>query len=197
MQRIVILASGSGSNAERIMAYFAGSEVARVVAVVSDRRGAGVFARAAGFGVEGVWLSPKLREAPGGLLGVLRERSADLVVLAGYLRLVPEDVVAGFPGRVINIHPALLPHYGGPGMYGRHVHEAVVAAGERVSGITIHLADEVYDRGRVLFQATTPVPAGADAEALAKAVLLLEHRHFPHVLAAYARQLNASMPQNS
>ena len=185
----MVLASGSGSNAEALIRHFAASEVARVVAVVSDRKGAGVHERAARLGVPSVRLSPKQRTTPGQTLAVLRDLRADLVVLAGYLRLIPADVLAGFPERVINIHPALLPKYGGAGMYGRHVHEAVAAAGERASGMTIHLADEVYDRGRVLFQATTPLPAGADATNIAAAVLRLEHRHFPLVVEAYARAL--------
>ena len=189
MQRIVIMASGSGSNAEALMRHFATSAVARVVAVVSDRKGAGVHERAGRLGVPSVWLSPKQRTTPGETLAVLRAHRPDLLVLAGYLRLVPADVVTGFPERVINIHPALLPDYGGAGMYGRHVHEAVAAAGERVSGMTIHLADEVYDRGRVLFQATTPLPEGASPEEIAAAVLRLEHRHFAPVVEAYAARL--------
>ena len=122
-------------------------------------------------------------------LALLRELDAEVVVLAGYLRLVPADVLAGFPERVINIHPALLPRYGGAGMYGRHVHEAVAAARERVSGITVHLADEVYDRGRVLFQATVALAPGMDAAAIAAAVLRLEHRHFAPVVEAHAARL--------
>ena len=189
MHRIVIMASGGGSNAEAIVRHFDGGDVARVVAVVSDRKGAGVHARAARLGVETVWLSPKQRNTPGATLAALRRHRPTLLALAGYLRLVPADVLAGFPGRVINIHPALLPSYGGAGMYGRHVHEAVAAAGERASGITIHLADEVYDRGRVLFQATTALAPGMDAGDIAAAVLRLEHAHYPNVLEAYLRQL--------
>ena len=189
MRRIVILASGSGSNAEALIRHFAASQVARVVAVVSDRKGAGVHARASALGVPSVWLSPKRRTTAGETLALLRELDAEVVVLAGYLRLVPADVLAGFPERVINIHPALLPRYGGAGMYGRHVHEAVAAARERVSGITVHLADEVYDRGRVLFQATVALAPGMDAAAIAAAVLRLEHRHFAPVVEAHAARL--------
>lgn len=191
MHRIVILASGGGSNAEKIIEHFALlSAEAIVVAVLSDRKEAGVHAKASGLGVRSEWLSPKTRRNPGSLLQVLRKHRADLIVLAGYLQLVPLEVLASFPARVINIHPALLPKFGGPGMYGQHVHQAVAAAGDRYSGITIHLADEHYDRGRILFQATTPLSGQAEPEEIAKQVLLLEHRYYPAVLAAYLQQLN-------
>ncbi len=194
MRRILILASGSGSNAERLIEYFAEGAEARVVAVLSDRRGAGVHERARRLGVVSEWLSPKQRTAPGEMLRVLRKHTPDLIVLAGYLKLVPGDVVAGFAGRLLNIHPALLPNYGGAGMYGHHVHAAVAANGDRVSGITIHLADEAYDRGRVLFQATVPIAAGSTAEQIAAAVLQLEHRHFAPVVAAHLRHVAESKP---
>lgn len=189
MRRLLILASGSGSNAEATIRHFAGGELARVVAVVSDREGAGVHARAARLGVPSVWLTPKQRATSGATLALLREYDPDLIALAGYLRLVPADVVAGFSGRVLNVHPALLPSYGGAGMYGRHVHAAVRAAGERVSGITVHLADEHYDRGRILFQAATPLAPEMSTEEIAAAVLSLEHRHYPHVLEARLAKL--------
>ena len=203
MQHIVILASGGGSNAARLIEHFhhlarqreagqaspAQEQVAQVVAVVSDRRGAGVHARAAALGVPSEWVEPKTRRAQGGLLAVLRKQNPDLIVLAGYLQLVPSDVLAAYPQRVLNIHPALLPAYGGAGMYGQHVHAAVAADGAQYSGITIHLADEQYDRGRILFQATTPLDASWTAEQIAAAVLRLEHRHFPLVVEAYLRQL--------
>ncbi len=171
------------------MAYFDERTDARVVAVLSDRKEAGVHARAAARGVPSGWLSPKQRTAPGEMLRVLRKHDPDLIVLAGYLKLVPADVVAGFAERLINIHPALLPKYGGAGMYGRHVHEAVAAAGETHSGITVHLADEVYDRGGVLFQATVPIAAGSTPDEIAAAVLALEHRHYAPVIAAQLRRL--------
>ena len=183
------MASGGGSNAEAIARHFAESGRARFVAIVSDRGGAGVHARAERLGIPSVWLSPKQRTTPGATLASLRELGADLVVLAGYLRLVPADVVAGFPERVINVHPALLPKFGGAGMYGRHVHEAVHAAGEAVSGMTVHLADEAYDRGRVLFQATTPLRAEMSPGDIAAAVLTLEHRHYPLVIEAHLAHL--------
>ena len=190
----MILASGGGSNAEAIVRHFEASDVGRVVAVVSDRQAAGVHERAERLGVPSVWLPPKQRTTPGATLALLRELGADLVVLAGYLRLVPADVVAGFPERVLNVHPALLPKFGGAGMYGRHVHEAVRAAGEGVSGITVHLADEAYDRGRVLFQATTPIAPEMTPGDIAAAVLTLEHRHYPRVIEAHLTNLASRGP---
>ena len=112
------------------------------------------------------------------------------MVLAGYLRLIPEDVLRRFPERVINIHPALLPAYGGPGMYGRFVHEAVALAGDERSGMTIHLASARYDEGRVLFQAATPLQAGNTPTEIAARVLALEHRYYPRVLEAYLQHLS-------
>ena len=190
-----MLASGGGSNAERIMRHFAGHADARVVGVVSDRKAAGVLERARLAGVPARFVGRVRRQRPGGLLAVLRAFEADLVVLAGYLQLVPADVIAAYPERVLNIHPALLPAYGGAGMYGRHVHEAVVAARETHSGITVHLADDAYDRGRILFQARTPIDAAAGAREVARRVLALEHQHYPLVIEAYVRRLRTpSLP---
>ena len=189
MRRIVILASGSGSNAEAIVRHCAERGDVTVAAIVSDRKSAGVHARAARLGVESVFVGRARREAPGGLLAVLRQRDPDLIALAGYLRLVPADVLEAYPERVVNVHPALLPRFGGPGMYGAHVHEAVVAAGERRSGVTIHLADARYDEGRILFQASCALEPTDDAEAVAARVRALEHRHYPGILTDYLAQL--------
>jgi len=190
--RIVILASGSGSNAERIIKHFstggAGEQVARVVAVVSDRKRAGVHNRAASHDIPSRFVGKTRRSAPGGLLEVLEAYTPDIVVLAGYLRLIPEDVLARFAERVVNIHPALLPHYGGHGMFGEHVHKAVAAAGETHSGITIHLANQRYDEGRILFQASVSFPHGSAALDIGARVLELEHQHYPLVLEAYLKK---------
>lgn len=196
--RLVILASGSGSNAARIMAHFARPDApAAVVAVFSDRRAAGVHARARAAGVPAVYLDKATRERPGGLRDALAAYRPDLIALAGYLRLVPEDVLAAYPARVVNIHPALLPKYGGPGMYGHHVHTAVHAASEAYSGITVHLADARYDEGRALFQATVAL-AGADGpDEIAARVLALEHRHYPLVLERYLAAVQRGAPPDS
>jgi folate-dependent phosphoribosylglycinamide formyltransferase PurN len=120
-------------------------------------------------------------------LSLLEEVEADLLVLAGYLRLVPAEVVAAFPNRIVNIHPALLPRHGGNGMYGRRVHAAVLAAGDRESGATVHLVDEAYDRGQILGQARVPVMAGDTPESLAARVLDVEHQLLPAAVQAAAR----------
>jgi folate-dependent phosphoribosylglycinamide formyltransferase PurN len=123
-----------------------------------------------------------------GLFQVLEASGAGLVILAGWLRLIPSNVVRAFRGRMINIHPALLPAFGGPGMYGRRVHEAVVASGVRVSGATVHFVDEVYDRGAIIAQWPVPVLEGDDAEALAARILEVEHRLLPAVVLAFAER---------
>jgi len=114
--------------------------------------------------------------------GELRRRGIDFIVLAGFLWKIPPALIRAYPGRIVNIHPALLPKYGGKGMYGRYVHEAVVAAGEKLTGISIHYVDEVYDHGQVLFQASVEVEAADTAVTLAEKVQQLEHRHFPEVI---------------
>ncbi|WKZ65621.1 MAG: phosphoribosylglycinamide formyltransferase [Flavobacteriales bacterium] len=181
MVRIAILASGSGSNAQQLMERFAGHPAALVALVGSDQPKAGVLQRAWGFGVPSYLFSgQQLRD--GTVLRELQGQRIDLVVLAGFMRLIPAEVVHAFPDRIVNIHPALLPRFGGKGMYGHHVHEAVIAAKERESGITIHLVNERYDEGRVLFQARCPVLQEDTPASLAERIHALEHEHYPRVL---------------
>jgi len=187
--RILILASGGGSNAARIMAHFADHETIEVVAVVSDRKYAGVHEKAAQAGVKSVFIGSKRRKLAGGLLAELKKHRPDVIVLAGYLQLIPIDVLASFPERVINIHPALLPKHGGPGMYGMHIHRAVKAAGDKTSGITIHLANEEYDKGRVLAQEKVELDESDTAEDIGRKVLALEHHHYPRELESYISSL--------
>ncbi|MFK8054500.1 MAG: phosphoribosylglycinamide formyltransferase [Saprospiraceae bacterium] len=188
--RILLLASGGGSNAACIMAHFADHAKAEVVAVVSDRKYAGVHEKAKLAGIRSVFIGPKRRKLEGGLLAELERHSPDVVVLAGYLQLIPTDVLARFPERVINIHPALLPKHGGPGMYGAHIHRAVKEAGDVVSGITIHLANEEYDKGRVLAQESVALAESDSPEDIGRKVLALEHLHYPRVLEMYLESLN-------
>jgi formyltetrahydrofolate-dependent phosphoribosylglycinamide formyltransferase len=180
--RIAVLASGGGTNLQALLDALRSDDPARVARVVSDRAGAGALRRAEQAGIA----TAVLRDAtdPAELEAALDH--AELVVLAGYLRLVPPAVVARFPWRVINIHPALLPAFGGPGMYGRRVHEAVLASGARVTGATVHYADEAYDRGPIIAQWPVPVLAGDDAAALAARVLQVEHALLPQVVLALA-----------
>lgn len=189
MVRIAILASGSGTNAQCLIRHFARSPLAEVVLVACDQPRAGVLQRAWDLGVPSYLFNPgDLRN--GTVQRELANAGADLLLLAGFLRLLPPALVQAWPDRIINIHPALLPKHGGKGMYGARVHQAVLASGETESGITIHLVNERYDEGRVLFQAKCPVQAGDDAAALAQRVHALEHAHYPAVVEQYiVRQL--------
>jgi phosphoribosylglycinamide formyltransferase-1 len=181
MKRLAILASGSGSNAEKIMEYFAHSSKGKVVLVAANKTTAGVLARAQKFGVPTfTFTRPELEE--GLLLEKFRGTQVDWVILAGFLLKVPDALIRAFPNRMVNIHPALLPKYGGKGMYGHHVHEAVKAAGDTESGITIHLVNEHYDEGKIIFQAATSLLPEDSAETIAAKVLALEHRYFAEVI---------------
>ena len=189
--RIAVLASGGGSNLQALLEHLDALGAKRggeVVVVASDRAGAGALERARTRGIATATLPAPSATCSGlpSLDRVLGAHAVDLVVLAGYLKLVPGDVVRRFPGRIVNVHPSLLPAFGGPGMYGLRVHEAVLQAGARVSGATVHLVDEEYDRGRIVAQWPVPVLAGDDAHSLAARVLRVEHLLFPRVVNAIA-----------
>jgi phosphoribosylglycinamide formyltransferase-1 len=181
MKRIAILASGSGTNAQRLMEHFREHPLAEVALVASDQPYAYVLQRAWDMGVMSYRFNGTLLK-DGTLLRELREQRIDLLVLAGFMRLIPKEIVAAYPQRILNIHPALLPKHGGKGMYGMHVHRAVITAGERESGITIHYVNEHYDEGEHLFQARCPVQQDDTAEALAERIHALEHQHYPRVV---------------
>jgi formyltetrahydrofolate-dependent phosphoribosylglycinamide formyltransferase len=183
--RVAVCISGSGSNLQALLDALRDSEQARVVLVLSNRPDAGGLARARREPVPAEVLQDPADSE--NWLRLLRSHRVDLVVLAGYLKLVPPTVIAEYRGRIINIHPALLPEFGGPGMYGIRVHRAVLASGARVSGCTVHLVDEVYDRGAILAQTRVPVLAGDTPESLAARVLEAEHRLLPQVVLAAAR----------
>lgn len=182
LQTLAIFASGGGSNARRIMEHFSGSEQVRVGLVVSNKAEAGVLDIAREHGVPTHLISRKSFYETEDILRVLQEKSVDFVVLAGFLWLVPGYLVRAFSGKIVNIHPALLPKYGGKGMYGHHVHEAVKAAGETETGITIHFVNEQYDDGDIVFQAKCPVSPHDSPADIARNVLRLEHEHFPQVI---------------
>lgn len=181
VKRIAILASGSGSNAQRLVEHFRGHAAAEVVLIGCDQPNAGVLQRAWDLGVPS-YLFNGAQLKDGTVLRELQGLRVDLIVLAGFLRLVPATMVKAFPGRIANIHPALLPKYGGKGMYGQRVHEAVIAAGERESGITIHLVNEHYDEGEHLLQARCPVLSEDTPETLAQRIHTLEHAHLPRMV---------------
>ena len=181
--RVAVLASGGGTNLQALLDALTGS-LARVALVLSDRPQAGALERARRAGVAEAALRDPADAAE--LLAALTD--ADLVVLAGYLKLVPPAVVARFRWRMINIHPALLPAFGGPGMYGRRVHEAVLASGAEESGATVHYVDELYDRGPIIAQARVPVRPDDTPETLGARVLDAEHRLLPMVVLELARR---------
>lgn len=188
--RVAVLVSGSGSNLEALLECLnrAPGAPARVAHVVASRAGIPALARAERAGVSATVLSDDAAWSGGrALLDALREAEAHLVVLAGFLRLVPPVAVRAFRGRMVNVHPALLPSFGGPGMYGRRVHEAVLHSGARVTGATVHFVDEAYDRGPIIAQWPVPVLEGDDPPRLAARVLEAEHRLLPEVVVALAR----------
>jgi phosphoribosylglycinamide formyltransferase 1 len=190
--RLAVFASGGGSNLQALLDHFATDPAGSVALVVSDRAGAGALARAATADVPGVHIPVRGRSADDvaqDTLRVLADHDIDFVALAGYLRLVPAAVTREYRQRIVNIHPALLPAFGGAGMYGRQVHEAVLAAGCRVSGATVHLVDERYDEGRILAQWPVPVLDGDTADTLAARVLRVEHRLYPATVAALVRTM--------
>jgi phosphoribosylglycinamide formyltransferase-1 len=182
--RIAVAISGRGSNLEALFRELDPGAPAEIVLVLSDRDAEGLgLARARNIPAE---ILPDPEDA-NGWLTLLHQHRVDLLVLAGYIKLVPSAVIAALRGRIINIHPALLPDFGGKGMYGRRVHEAVLASGVRVSGATVHLVDERYDEGAVLAQSRVPVLPQDTPDALAQRVLEVEHRLLPAVVLAAAR----------
>lgn len=183
--RVAVCVSGGGSNLQALLDRLQGAEPARVVLVLSNRADAGGLDRARQSGIPAEVLADPSDASE--WITRLGRRDVDLLVLAGYLKLVPPGVVQKLAGRIVNVHPALLPKFGGPGMYGRRVHEAVLASGDRESGPTVHLVDEVYDRGDILAQRRVPVLPGDTPELLAARVLHAEHRLLPDVVLAAAR----------
>lgn len=185
---VVILASGSGSNAQCLIDYLHNHSTHSVAAVYSNKKSAGVLKKASQAGLEGYY-SPS-KQLPEEVLNYAREHKISAIVLAGYLQLIPESVIEAYNGRIINIHPSLLPKYGGQGMYGRYVHQAVFDAKEENSGMTIHLVNKEYDKGKILSQAMTKVGDCKGPEEIAARVLKLEHFHYPRVVAKWLDGLN-------
>jgi len=177
--KIALFASGSGSNAENIVNYFSGSLEVEFPLIVSNRADAYVHERARKLGVPSyTFTAAEFREAKA-VLQLLRDHEIGFIVLAGFLLKVSDPILRAFPNKIINIHPALLPKFGGKGMYGHHVHEAVVAAGECETGITIHYVNENYDEGTIIFQANCPVTPDDTPDTVAAKVHELEQQHFP------------------
>jgi phosphoribosylglycinamide formyltransferase-1 len=177
--RIAIFASGTGSNAGKIIDHFRYSKTVEIALVVCNKPGAGVLEIAEREGIPVLMLDRERFFRGDHYLAAFQSRQISFIVLAGFLWKIPPALIHAYPKRIINIHPALLPKYGGKGMYGSHVHEAVIAAGEKESGISIHFVDELYDHGQLIFQARVEIDPGETAESLASKIHQLEHRHYP------------------
>lgn len=181
-KKIVIFASGSGTNAENIIKYFQNSEKAEVIAVFSNNRSAKVLKRAHDLNVKALHFDREAFYDSNEVLNILKDNNPDLIVLAGFLWIFPQKILHEFPNQVINIHPALLPKYGGKGMYGMKIHQTVLEKKELETGISIHYVNENYDEGELIFQATTPIEPKDTAKDVAKKIHQLEYKHYPKVI---------------
>ena len=182
MKRIAIFASGSGTNAEAIARHLVGNPNIKVACVLSNRANAGVHQRMQQFDIPTHTFSNDVWREAHTIVELLQQEQIDLIVLAGFMRKIEAPLTAAYAGRIVNIHPSLLPKHGGPGMYGPHVHEAVLAAGDTESGLSIHYVDEQIDGGEIIFQARCEVRPDDTPDTLADRIHVLEHRHFPHVV---------------
>ena len=184
MKNLALFASGNGTNVQRIAEYFADDAAICVKLIVCNNAKAYVLERAKNLGITSCVITDKEAFCRSDeVLEILRQNCIDFVVLAGFLWLIPNRLIEAYPDRIINLHPALLPKYGGKGMYGMHVHEAVIANGETETGITIHYVNQRYDEGKIIFQAKCPLSPKDTAEDVAQKVHDLEYEHFPKVIA--------------
>lgn len=179
---IAIFASGAGSNALRIIEHFTAHARIKVCAVICNNAQAGVLAHAHQHHIPALLITRRLLNDSNWFNRQLETLEVDYIVLAGFLLLIPENLIAAYPEKIINIHPALLPRYGGKGMYGKHVHEAVRRSGDTETGITIHVVNEKYDDGEIVFQTTTPIDPSDTSEGIAEKVHVLEHAWYPKVI---------------
>lgn len=181
MKKIAIFASGTGTNAERIARYFEDKKTAEVALILTNKAEAGVVKRAEKLQLPIEIVTPQ-EFKEGKASGIIREYGVDFIVLAGFLLRIPDELLHEYPNRIVNIHPSLLPKYGGKGMFGHHVHQAVLDAGDKESGITIHYIDEHYDEGAVILQVKCPVLPDDTPDTLAARVHQLEYEHYPQVI---------------
>ncbi|PID95195.1 MAG: phosphoribosylglycinamide formyltransferase [Bacteroidetes bacterium] len=189
MKRVILFASGGGTNVQRITEFFKEDSEIFITKVYVNNPDAYVLQRAKALHLPSLLFDRKDLYETGRVLEQLVADQPDLIVLAGFLWLIPPSIIQQFPNRIVNIHPALLPQYGGKGMYGMHVHKAVIAHKEKESGITIHLVNEQYDEGDILFQATCPVSPEDTPEKLAQKIHSLEYENFPNVIQSYLRKI--------
>ncbi len=189
MKNIAVFASGSGTNAENIVKYFQDSDLARVAVIFCNRKHAGVMDRAHKLGVRSIYFD-KSELGNGQVLSKLKESKIDFIALAGFLLKIPSDIIQEYENRIINIHPALLPDYGGLGMYGMAIHAAVVENQEEETGITIHYINDDYDEGEIIFQESVEIDFEDTPEDVQYKVLQLEHKHYPEVIEYLIKDLD-------
>ncbi len=190
--KLAIFASGAGSNAKKIIEKFANHPHIKVSLIVCNKPGAGVIQIAQAAGIEVLTIEKANFESSDIYIKELKAAGIDWIILAGFLWKVPPAIIKEWPHRIINIHPALLPNYGGKGMYGQRVHEAVIAAAEKQSGISIHYVDEIYDNGKIIFQASCSVDENDNADSLAQKIHSLEHAHFANIIEQEIEKQKAS-----
>lgn len=189
-KRIAIFASGSGSNAQKIIEYFKNHTLAEVTLILSNNPDAYVLQRADNFEIPTHVFNRKGFYQSDEVVKILQKLNIDLIVLAGFLWLVPQNLLEAFPGRIINIHPALLPNYGGKGMYGDHIHRAVLAAREKESGISIHFVNECFDEGEIIQQFRFKIDPNDQLENIRFKIQQLEHQHYPRVIESLMKKMN-------
>ncbi len=182
MVNLAIFASGKGSNAENICNYFKNHHSIKVRCLISDRKASGAFDIALNFHLPCIYLSKELLSSPNDILSILELHQVHYIILAGYLKLMPAEVISAYKDKIINIHPALLPKYGGKGMYGMRVHEAVCKDGEQETGITIHLVNEQYDEGEIIFQKKVSVYKTDTPAIVAEKIHVMEMEWFPKII---------------
>lgn len=180
--KLAIFASGSGTNAENIANYFRDHKEIEVAVILCNKENAGVFERAKRLGIPAIYATSDKVADGKALCATMKEYHIDFIVLAGYLRKIPSELIAAYPNKIVNIHPALLPKYGGKGMYGDRVHEQVLNNGEKESGISIHIVNEAYDEGDILFQKAIDIQDIREVEVLAGRIHELEYAHYPKTI---------------
>lgn len=182
MKKLALFASGNGTNVQQIAEYFKSNPHVEISLVLTNNPKARVLNRAKNLGLPSLIFSREDLYNSSKILNILKEKNIDLIVLAGFLWLIPNNLIRAYRDKIINIHPALLPEYGGKGMYGHHVHEAVIKNKEKKSGITIHYVNEKYDDGQIIFQATVEIDKQDTPGSLAEKIHLLEKKYFPKVI---------------
>jgi phosphoribosylglycinamide formyltransferase-1 len=186
---VAIFASGAGTNAQKLIDYFRQHSQIKIALIVCNKPGAGVLTIAQKANIPSLLIEKEQFLRGNAYVDELKQHNVDFIVLAGFLWKVPVALIKAYPQHIINIHPALLPNYGGKGMYGRFVHEAVIAAKETESGISIHYVDELYDHGQLIFQARCSIEAGDTPDTLAQKIHELEHEHYPLIVEKVVREL--------